>query len=129
MGCDHDAWTTYGWDKWDDPSVLYQFYDVVKAQEDNVWVGTFAEVAAYLKERDAAQVEVSVAKHEVSVSVTHSLDASLYQEPLTVSLKSEDWKDKNITAEQEGLSVPVINRGNELLVNVKPGENPLTLRW
>lgn len=121
--------TTYGWDMWEDPSVLYQFFDVVKAKEDSVWVGTFAEVAAYIKERDAAQLMVGLDKHAVTITVTHTLDASLYQESLTVSLKSEDWQCKNITAEQDGQSVTVITRGNELLVNVKPGENPLTLRW
>lgn len=121
--------TTYGWDKWEDPSELYKFYDVVKAQEDSVWVGTFAEVAAYIKERDCAQLEVNIDKHQATIKVTHTLDTTLFKEPLTVSLKSPDWKDMTVTAEQNEQTVPVINRGDEVLVNVMPGEHPLILHY
>ena len=121
--------TTYGWDMWDDPTQLWQFFDEVKAQENNVWVGTFAEVAAYTKEREAATVSVEGTKNMATIYVSHTLDASLFTEPLTVSLRNGDWMSKNPTAEQDGVSLPVINLGNELLVNVLPGDKPAVIKW
>lgn len=121
--------TTYGWDMWDDPSQLWQFYDVVKAQENNVWVGTFAEVAAYIKERNAATVKVEGTQKMATITVAHELDATLFTEPLTVSLRNGDWMSKNPTAEQDGATLPVVNNGNELLVTVQPGEKPVIIKW
>ena len=121
--------TTYGWDMWDDPSQLWQFYDVVKAQEDSVWVGTFAVVAAYVKERETATVTVEGTQKMATVTVAHSLDATIFAEPLTVSIKNGDWSNLNPTAVQNGESLPVVNNGNELLVTVQPGEEPAIVKW
>ena len=49
---------TDGYDKWYHPEELWQFYDYVKAHTDDVWVGTFAEVEAYQKERNATTVTI-----------------------------------------------------------------------
>ena len=49
---------TDGYDKWFNPEELWQFYDYVKAHSDDVWVGTFAEVEAYQKERNATTVTI-----------------------------------------------------------------------
>lgn len=121
--------TTYGWDMWDDPSALYQFFDEVKAQEDKVWVGTFAEVAAYLKEREAATVTVEGTASSAKILVQHTLDASLFTEPLTVSLKGGDWNNKTPEANQNGQPLNVMNRGDELLITLLPGEIPAIVKW
>lgn len=34
------------------PQRLWDHFDHVKAREDSIWVGTFHDVAAYVKERD-----------------------------------------------------------------------------
>ena len=120
--------TTYGWDMWDDPSLLYQFFDVVKAQEDSVWVGTFAEVAAYIKERDAATVEVEGTNKSLKLTVRHSLDTALFNQPLTISIKGGDWSKFNSFSMPEGV-MRVDNRGSELLITVIPGDEPIKLSW
>ena len=121
--------TTYGWDMWDEPALLYQFYDEVKAQEDKVWVATFAEVAAYRAEREAAVVSVQGTSNSATISVQHSLDATLFAEPLTVALRSFDWSNANPTATQGGQSVSVINQGDCLLISVQPGETSAEVKW
>lgn len=121
--------TTYGWDLWDKPEELYAFYDEVKAQSADVWVATFAQAAAYIQERDAATVTVQGFTRHALVSVSHPLDAALFTEPLTISLKGGDWNGKTPTATQLGQSVPVINLGNELLVTLQPGEAVAEVKW
>lgn len=120
--------TTYGWDMWDRPEELYQFYDEVKAQEDKVWVATFAEVAAYIKERDAATVEVEGTSKSLKLTVRHSLDAAIFTEPLTISVKGGDWSKVTNFTKGAGV-IDVDNRGTELLVTVQPGEEAITLEY
>ena len=121
--------TTYGWDMWDEPQQLYAFYDEVKAQEDKVWVGTFAEVAAYRAEREAAVVSVHGTASSATVSVQHSLDAALFTEPLTVALRGFDWSNATPSATQAGQPVAVINQGDCLLLTVQPGDDAVEVKW
>lgn len=121
--------TTYGWDMWDEPEVLYQFYDEVKAHEDKVWVGTFAEVVAYRAERENATVSVQATANKAMIQVQHSLDNTLFVEPLTVALRGFDWSSVNPTATQAGQPVSVINQGDCLLVSVQPGEELVEVKW
>ena len=120
--------TTYGWDMWDRPEELYQFYDEVKAQEDKVWVATFAEVAAYIKEREATSVQIEGTTKSLKLTVRHSLDATLFTEPLTISIKGGDWSKANSFSMGAGV-IAVDNRGTELLVTVNPGDEPIELIW
>lgn len=120
--------TTYGWDMWDRPEELYQFYDEVKAQLDSVWVAPFGEVAAYIKERDAATVEVEGTSKTLKLTVRHSLDAALFNQPLTISVKGGDWSEVQAFSMGAGV-IDVLNRGTELLVTVNPGDEPIVLSW
>lgn len=120
--------TTYGWDMWDRPEDLYEFYDVVKAQEAQVWVAPFGEVAAYLKERDAAVVEVEGTSKSLKLTVRHSLDTALFNQPLTISVKGGDWSKMTSFSMGAGV-INVENRGTELLVTVQPGDEPIELSW
>lgn len=121
--------TTYGWDMWDRPEELYRFFDEVKGLGDMVWVATYAEVAAYLKEREAATVKVSGTTSRVVIDVQHTLDPQLFAEPLTIAVKGGDWEGLTPSAMQQGQAVEVINRGDELLVNVMPGDATVEVTW
>lgn len=121
--------TTYGWDMWNTPDELYQFYDDVKSKGTQVWVAPFAEVAAYLKEREAATLEVNGTTRRIRLTVHHSLDASLFAEPLTLSVKGGDWSGKTPTATQQGVALDVVNQGNELLVTLSPGDEVTEISW
>lgn len=120
--------TTYGWDMWDRPEDLYEFFDEVKAQQDSVWVATFAQVAAYLKERQAATVQVEGTTHSLKLTVRHSLDAALFDQPLTIAVKGADWSEVGAFQMSAGV-LNVDNRGTELLVTLQPGDEPIELKW
>lgn len=121
--------TTYGWDMWEHPEWLYNFYDEVKAKEDSVWVGTFAEVSSYIKEREASLVIVMGDSHQLQLTVRHSLDQDLFTQPLTVKVEGFDWTGLNPKATQGDEETKVINRGSYLLVNVKPVATPAIVKW
>ena len=40
----------YGYDAFKEPSLFWEHLDKVKSLEDKIWVGTFREVAAYIRE-------------------------------------------------------------------------------
>ena len=120
--------TTYGWDMWERPEELYQFYDEVKAQQDSVWVAPFGEVAAYIKERDAALVKAEGTNKSLKLTVCHTLDAALFNQPLSILVKGGDWS--KVQAFSKGVGViDVENRGTELLITVNPGDEPIELTW
>lgn len=48
-----------GYDAFTSPDILWEHFKRVKAQEDDIWVGTFREVAAYVKERNNIQLDVT----------------------------------------------------------------------
>ena len=49
---------TYGYDAFRNPQRFWDHLDQVKAKEDKIWVGTFREVAAYVEEKGATQLDI-----------------------------------------------------------------------
>lgn len=121
--------TTYGWDLWNDPQQLYNFFDEVKEQENKVWVGTFAQVAAYRAERESAMIEVKGTRHSATIIVHHTLDKNLYTEPLTIKVRGTDWSKTSPKAQQANLNIPVNNCGDYLLLNIMPESSPIIIEW
>ena len=52
----------YGYDAFKEPSLFWEHLDKVKSLEDKIWIGTFREVAAYIKERDDVQLNIAIIK-------------------------------------------------------------------
>lgn len=74
----------HGYDQWDDENVLWNFYRQLASRQDEVWVGTFAQVASYIKERDNCTLKVKKSGRSVIITPECSLDPELYRENLTV---------------------------------------------
>ncbi len=73
----------YGYDHFSDPGILWEHLKKVKAREDKIWVGTFEEVTAYTKERDAISYEIKNKKNGMLVTPQLSLNKTLFTQPLT----------------------------------------------
>jgi len=131
--------TTYGWDLWNDPQVLYNFYDEVKAVEDKVWVGTFAEVAAYIAEQAQVKVFAIGTTEACHITCENPLDLTLYHEPLTLCIKGlikdgeqisqQEWSGKQITARQGDVIRNVVNADSCLYVEYLPNGIQLDITW
>ena len=72
-----------GWEAVDS-ELLDSYFQYIKSQEEDVWVATFGNVARYMRQRMSAQVDTKVSDNMVSVELTHQLDTSMYNIPLTL---------------------------------------------
>jgi hypothetical protein len=59
------------------------YFDDIKAKSDRVWVATYADGAKYIRERMKAVVKTVQSGPAIEVTVTHPLDAKVYDLPLT----------------------------------------------
>lgn len=74
------------------------------------WIGTFAEVAKYIKERDNASIsETEVTADSISVAITAGLEADIYDQPLSVRrLLPSAWEGANVYAGQTKITSEII---------------------
>lgn len=73
----------YGYDAFNDLQSFWDHLDKVEAMKDQVWVGTFREVAAYIKERDNTRLDIAQVKKR-KIEITPHPDAgqrNLYRTP------------------------------------------------
>jgi peptidoglycan/xylan/chitin deacetylase (PgdA/CDA1 family) len=79
---------------------LQQYFEYIKSNENNIWVGTFGDVARYVRERMGAKVKTNDEKDKITVDLTHSLDPKTYDLPLTLkTYVPENWE--NVTVKQD----------------------------
>jgi hypothetical protein len=72
---------------------LEEYFKYIQSKEDNIWVATFGDVARYVRERMNADVKTNNDKNKITVNLTHSLDSSMYDLPLTLKTYiSPSWK-------------------------------------
>ena len=121
--------TTYGWDMWDDPQQLYDFFAVLRESEPSVWVAPFANVAAYIAERDHSQLSWTANQRcLVLTPMLDGLDTALYDEPLTYRINGT-FRGVEATAKQGTADVAVRNLGNALLLDAVPNGEEVIVRW
>lgn len=106
---------SYGYDHFADPQVLWNHLAYVAGRRGEVWVATFHDVAAYVKERDA--VKLKVVRHGKHIRVTPSLSlaVSIFNVPLTLKVASP-----LAVAEQDGKPLPIEVRNGQSLVDFNP---------
>lgn len=73
---------------------LDEYFQYIKSKEKDIWVATFGNVARYVRERMDSKVKVDPGKNKVVITLTHSLDPKMYDQPLTLkTYVSSNWKD------------------------------------
>ncbi|MBQ0056194.1 MAG: polysaccharide deacetylase family protein [Bacteroidales bacterium] len=122
--------TTYGWDMWNEPQVLYSFFDEVKAASDSVWVGTFEEVAAYTREAaDAVITDIHAGRGEASFTPSlRTLSADLYDQPLTFCVNGSFSANGRYQATQDGKPLAITAFDGYLLINALPNGTKVTIK-
>ena len=86
----------YGYDAFKSPSLFWEHLDKVKSMENQIWVGTFCEVASYIKEREE----------------------KLFAEPLTMVIQGETMN--GILVKQGRKELPVYINGNKVMFDFNP---------
>lgn len=74
--------------------LLGKYFRYIKSVEDDLWVATFGDVTKYIRERMNATLNTRQEDGKISVSLSHSLDTSMYRLPLTLkTYVPKDWKN------------------------------------
>jgi peptidoglycan/xylan/chitin deacetylase (PgdA/CDA1 family) len=110
-------------------AVLEEHLKHVKGLQDRLWVDTFGQVGRYVKERDAAKLEVKKAANGVTFTLATPLDAKLFCVPLTVVIEAQDAGAAEARREGEAAPLPVVVNAGRILVDVVPGVAPVTVTW
>lgn len=98
-------------------------------QGDALWIAPMGEVGRYVRERDAAKMNVvksapGVVQFELLCDIK---PAELYNAPLTVVVPAA--AAKSATAAAGGKTLPVGLRAGKILVDVPLGTGPVTVEW
>lgn len=93
--------------------LIDEYYRYIKAKQDEgkIWVATFGDVARYIRERMAAKVEQKEKSGKIIITLTHSLDKSMYDIPLTLkTYVSSVWKQ---AAVKQGNKIRKVSAGTD----------------
>lgn len=74
---------TYGYDHFQSEDILWNHLKEVKSQEDKIWIGTFREVATYVKARDSVTYQVTQENNKLRVIPHLTLNRELFAGRLT----------------------------------------------
>ena len=112
-------------------SVLRADLEYLKANQDKFWVSTFANVARYIKERNAASVtELSNQDSSITLQVTDNLPDSIYNYPITLRRPMPaDWQAARISQNNQTVEAQIveINSTKYMMFDVVPGAGEIVI--
>jgi len=121
------------WDRWEEPWLFWDLMRELAFKSDTIWTATFAQVSAYVTERDAIRLEVKQRKDVTTITPYLDLDSTIFTEPLT--MRVQGCFEKKVAkyskwgawrAEQDGKILPISRRGEELLFEFNPFGGQIT---
>ncbi|HKL93027.1 MAG TPA: polysaccharide deacetylase family protein [Bacteroidales bacterium] len=116
----------YGYDAFRDANVLWQHFADVHYLKDQIWVGTFKDVAAYITERDSIRLEIKQKRNKTIVTPSFDLDPNLFTMPLTLEIPRSERMTVEIKQDKNTLKPILLS--DRILVNINPYGGPVTIR-
>jgi peptidoglycan/xylan/chitin deacetylase (PgdA/CDA1 family) len=110
--------------------MLQEYFKYIKQHEDRLWIATFADVTKYMRERMHATITAKETGDKIMVDLTHSLEGSMYDIPLTVrTYVPANWKQVQV---KQGDKIQTIaaatnDKGTFVLYQLKPNEGTVEL--
>jgi peptidoglycan/xylan/chitin deacetylase (PgdA/CDA1 family) len=102
-------------------SLLQEYFSYIKQHENNSWVATFGDVTKYMRERMNANVDSKMDGNKISVDLTHSLDKSMYDQPLTLRTSvPASWR--KVTVKQGNKVQQVAAKNGVVVYDLMPNE-------
>lgn len=98
---------------------------------DTVWNGTMEEVTLYIRERQHATVKTECGESEMRVTLSHDLDPSLFDYPLTLKTQvPSHWKGVVLSCNgrEETLQVKSNDGSGLIYYDVVPNKGPVIIR-
>lgn len=109
---------TSGYDALTSESILWRHFDEVAAQQEQIWVGTFREVAAYEKEREDICLDIQKEKKELIITPHLELEKELFNEWLTLVIDKDNIKTAIAKQDDKELSVKIMP--DKIMFNFDP---------
>lgn len=109
---------------------LQEYFEYMKKREDKLWVATFRDVTKYMRERMDAKLDTEERDDQIVVSLTHSLDSTLYNLPLTLkTYVSPEWKNISVKQDKNENMVKSMqdDKGSFILYQATPNGGAITL--
>ena len=109
---------------------LEEYFNYIKDREDKLWIATFGDATKYMREREHATVNSSEKDGKISVSLTHSLDKTKYDLPLTLKTYVPDtWSKVTVTQGTNTKTVDVQHdeKGGYVLYQAEPNTTDIII--
>jgi len=111
-------------------TLLNNYFHYIKARDTGLWIATFGDVARYMREKEASNVKSTVQKGKIEVTLTHSLDRSMYYLPLTLkTYVKAAWKKVTVKQGKDILH-PLVSTdagGSYVVYRAYPNEGRIIL--
>lgn len=114
-----------GYDAFQSPDVLSDHLDDVALHKDEVWVGTFHDVASYIKERENTKLEVKYKKNKIICTPEMSLNTDLFNIPLTLIIDTVNIH--KVKAVQNKKKLPVVVKADKVCIEFMPSEGVIEI--
>ena len=111
-----------GWE-WTPIPKLEEYFKYIKDREDKLWITTFGDATKYMREREHATVNANEKDGKINVSLTHPLDKTMYDLPLTLeTYVPEKWSRVTVSQGTNLKTVDVQHdaKGTYILYQVEP---------
>lgn len=111
-------------------SLLDAYFQYIKSFHNKLWVATFGDVTKYMREREAVKVTTKLDNGKIKVALTHTLDRTMYNLPLTLkTYVFSDWKKAKVfqAGQSKILTVEHDDKGSFIQYQAFPNEGLLTI--
>jgi hypothetical protein len=111
-----------GWE-WTPTPKLEEYFNYIKEKEDKLWIATFGDATKYMREREHATVSTNEKDGKISVSLTHPLDKTMYDLPLTLkTYVPEKWSKVTLSQGTNTKTIDVHHdeKGSFVLYQAEP---------
>jgi peptidoglycan/xylan/chitin deacetylase (PgdA/CDA1 family) len=104
-------------------TLLDEYFQYIKNQEDMLWIATFGDVTKYMREREHVIVKSSEAKGGINLILTNPLDKEMYNVSLTLkTYVPENWEQVSIKQGSKSQKVRTTkgDKGTYVVYQVNP---------
>ncbi len=111
-----------GWE-WTPIPKLQEYFSYIKSKQEKLWIATFGDATKYMREREAASVSSTGKDGKFNVALTHSLDKSMYDLPLTLkTYVPNNWSKAVVSQGTKTTTVDVVHdeKGSYILYQMDP---------
>ena len=109
---------------------LDEYFQYMKTKDKDLWIATFADATKYMRERMSASVKATETKDNISINLSHTLDRSLYDLPLTLkTYVPASWKDVEVKQGKQSKRIKPQQdvKGTFVLYQAKPNSDQIVL--